>query len=187
MWARAQPRAGFYRLPGRLLTFLLLLSAHPLLVVDAVVGAAAASSASWSAAAVATQPGPVAHFVQRAGTQFVVASPSFNSSSDTCQHFNFAGCNAFWLMVRAADLHTRPDVLEVLDKAASLGLTVLRTWAFSDGPESYRALQRAPGIYDENTFLGLDFAISEASKRGIRTLLAFGNYVRLPARLRSLR
>lgn len=66
--------------------------------------------------------------------------------------------NAFWLMVRAADPLGRPEVDEVLDKAASLGATVLRTWAFSDGPTSWRALQRAPGQYDESTFEGLDCA-----------------------------
>jgi len=123
---------------------------------------------------VATPPGPITHFVQRAGTQFVIALPGVNAS--VCQPFNFVGFNTFWLMLRASDPRSRNDVLEVLDKAASLGLTVLRTWAFSDGPDSYRALQRAPGQYNNHTFEGLDFVISQASARGIRTLLAFGNY-----------
>ena len=79
-------------------------------------------------------------------------------------------------MVRAADPKSRCEVLEVLDKAASLGLTVLRTWAFSDGAQQWRALQRSPGVYDENTFAGLDFVVHQASLRGIRVLLAFGNY-----------
>ena len=39
--------------------------------------------------------------------------------------------------------------------AADLGVTVLRTWAFSDGAGEWRALQRAPGVYDEATFRGL--------------------------------
>jgi hypothetical protein len=68
-------------------------------------------------------------------------------------------------MLRAADPKGRCEVLEVLDKAAALGLTVLRTWAFSDGPGQWRALQRAPGVYDENTFAGLDFVIHQVSMR----------------------
>ena len=47
--------------------------------------------------------------------------------------------------VRSADPATRPQVLEILDSAQQLGLTVLRTWAFSDGPAQNNALQRYPG------------------------------------------
>ena len=122
-----------------------------------------------------TQPGGITEFVQRAGTQFVIASADANGTS-LCRKFYFLGSNAFSLMVRAADPLSRYDVLETLDKAALLGLTVLRTWAFSDGADSYRPLQREPGVYDENTFAALDFVIHEASQRGIRVLLAFGNY-----------
>jgi mannan endo-1,4-beta-mannosidase len=139
-------------------------------------------SASSPAAAPAppfTPSGLVTSFVQRAGTRFVVAARGTNGTSasgDSCEAFNFVGWNTFYLMLRAADPGSRCEVLEVLDKAQQLGLTVLRTWAFSDGAQQWRALQRAPGVYDENTFAGLDFVIHQASLRGIRVLLAFGNY-----------
>lgn len=45
------------------------------------------------------------------------------------------------VQVRAADPKGRCDVIEVLDKAQSLGLTVLRAWAFADGPLVWNALQ----------------------------------------------
>jgi hypothetical protein len=48
-------------------------------------------------------------------------------------------------MVRAANPKTRPQVLEILDSAKELGLTVLRIWAFSDGHLEWNALQRYPG------------------------------------------
>ena len=32
------------------------------------------------------------------------------------------------------------------------------------------------GVYDEKVLVGLDFAINEASKRGIRVVLVFANY-----------
>lgn len=112
-------------------------------------------------------------FVQRSGTRFVVPEPS--ADGDVCTTFSFVGANAFSLMVRAADPASRCEVATVLDSAASLGVTVLRTWAFSDGADEWRALQREPGAYDANTLVALDWVISQASQRGIRVLLAFGN------------
>lgn len=48
-------------------------------------------------------------------------------------------------MIRAADPETRPQVLEILDSAQSLGLKVLRMWAFNEGPLQYNTLQKYPG------------------------------------------
>lgn len=49
-------------------------------------------------------------------------------------------------MIRAADPATRPQVLEILDSAQSLGLKVLRMWAFNEGPLQYNTLQKYPGL-----------------------------------------
>ena len=49
-------------------------------------------------------------------------------------------------------------VESALDEAASLGLNVLRTWAFGERPANGNpktpALQTAPGQYDEDMFQG---------------------------------
>ncbi|GAQ82980.1 Glycoside hydrolase [Klebsormidium nitens] len=66
----------------------------------------------------------------------------------------------------------RAQVSNVLTSAASLGLNVLRTWAFSDGPGK---LQTAPGQFNEQTFRCLDFVIAEAAKNNIRVILPFVN------------
>lgn len=79
-------------------------------------------------------------FVQRSGTNFVLSN----------RHFYFNGFNAYWLMYMASDPATRPKVTAVLQQASNHGLTVARTWAFSDG--GYRALQVSPGSYDEKVF-----------------------------------
>ena len=50
-------------------------------------------------------------------------------------------------MARGADPQTRPQVLEILDAAKSLGLKVLRMWAFGEGPLQYNSLQRYPGAH----------------------------------------
>ncbi|KAK9917541.1 hypothetical protein WJX75_005540 [Coccomyxa subellipsoidea] len=131
----------------------------------------------------ASAPGPspsnggaglIQDFVARSGTRFVVQSR--DGAQDSCETFYFAGANAYYLMIRAADPKTRPQVLEILDSAQSLGLKVLRMWAFNEGPLQFNTLQRYPGVYDEKVLVGLDFVLNEASKRGIRAVLVFANY-----------
>uniref|UniRef100_M1B8N7 mannan endo-1,4-beta-mannosidase n=1 Tax=Solanum tuberosum TaxID=4113 RepID=M1B8N7_SOLTU len=73
----------------------------------------------------------------------------------------------------AADPTERYKVTEVLKDASVAGLSVCRTWAFSDGGD--RALQISPGVYDERVFQGLDFVIAEAKKYGVRLILSFVN------------
>ncbi|XP_031107939.1 mannan endo-1,4-beta-mannosidase 7 [Ipomoea triloba] len=83
------------------------------------------------------------------------------------------GFNAYWLMYMASDPSQRSKVSEAFRDASSHGLTVARTWAFSDG--GYNPLQYAPGSYNEHMFKGLDFVIAEAKKYGIRVILSLAN------------
>ncbi|CAA0839264.1 Putative pentatricopeptide repeat-containing protein [Striga hermonthica] len=83
------------------------------------------------------------------------------------------GFNAYWLMYEASDLSSRPNVSATLRQAASHGLTIARTWAFSDGV--YRPLQISPGSYNEQMFKGLDFVVSEARRYGMKLILSFVN------------
>ncbi|CAL9122542.1 unnamed protein product, partial [Musa textilis] len=62
---------------------------------------------------------------------------------------------------------------EVLREAVAAGLTVCRTWAFSDGGD--QPLQVSQGKYDERVFQGLHFVIWEAQKRSVRLILSFVN------------
>uniref|UniRef100_M1DQK1 mannan endo-1,4-beta-mannosidase n=1 Tax=Solanum tuberosum TaxID=4113 RepID=M1DQK1_SOLTU len=50
----------------------------------------------------------------------------------------------------SADPIERYKVTEVLKDASTTGLSICRTWAFSDGGD--RALQISPGVYDERVF-----------------------------------
>eukprot|EP01026_Neomeris_dumetosa_P061164 TRINITY_DN57733_c0_g1_i1.p1 TRINITY_DN57733_c0_g1~~TRINITY_DN57733_c0_g1_i1.p1 ORF type:complete len:391 (+),score=36.25 TRINITY_DN57733_c0_g1_i1:134-1306(+) len=112
-------------------------------------------------------------FVQRSGTRFVIKSPSDPSS---CETFYFVGWNTYYLMIKAADPSTRKEIIEVLDDAKEMGMTVVRTWAFSDGPLQWQGLQRSPGQYDEATWIGMDFVLNEAANRGIKVVMALTNY-----------
>ncbi|XP_010254774.1 PREDICTED: mannan endo-1,4-beta-mannosidase 7-like [Nelumbo nucifera] len=83
------------------------------------------------------------------------------------------GFNAYWLMYVASDPSQRSKVSSAFQQASSHGLTVARTWAFSDG--GYKPLQYAPGSYNEEMFKGLDFVISEARRYGIKLILSLAN------------
>lgn len=79
-------------------------------------------------------------FVTRAGHQLMLDG----------QALYVNGWNSYWLMVTASDGNTRPRVDKILHDGAALGLTVCRTWAFND--DTWQALQKSPGVYDENVF-----------------------------------
>ncbi|KAM0903819.1 hypothetical protein ACQ4PT_018422 [Festuca glaucescens] len=103
-------------------------------------------------------------FVRTSGARFMVGGrPSYSN-----------GFNAYWLMYMGSNPGDRSKVIDTLDQAARLGATLIRTWAFNDGG-SNRPLQVTPGVYNEDTFLGLDFVIAEAKKRGVYLILSLVN------------
>ncbi|KAG6484942.1 mannan endo-1,4-beta-mannosidase 1-like isoform X2 [Zingiber officinale] len=81
------------------------------------------------------------------------------------------GFNAYWLMTLAANPSLKDKVSSAFREASGHGLLVARTWAFSDGGSN--ALQYSPGSYNEQTFKGLDFVVSEAKRYGIKLILSF--------------
>ncbi|CAM0881980.1 unnamed protein product [Alopecurus aequalis] len=102
-------------------------------------------------------------FVRAQGTRFVMNGSPYYAN----------GFNAYWLTTLAADPAQKGKVTSALSQAAGRGLTVARTWAFSDGGSN--ALQYSPGKYNENTFKGLDFVLSEARKYGVKVILSLVN------------
>ncbi|KAK1549999.1 hypothetical protein Q3G72_012133 [Acer saccharum] len=83
------------------------------------------------------------------------------------------GFNSYWLMYMGANPSMKNKVSSAFQQAKDHGLSVARTWAFSDGGDS--PLQYSPGSYNEQMFQGLDFVISEAKKNGIMLVLSFVN------------
>ena len=64
----------------------------------------------------------------------------------------------------------------MLDEAQSLELNVLRVWSFQDEWwQRDRALQPAPGQYNERFLVALDGLIVESARRDIRLLLCLTN------------
>ncbi|WIA14458.1 hypothetical protein OEZ85_002983 [Tetradesmus obliquus] len=86
------------------------------------------------------------------------------------------GVNAYYLTAYAA-FGTLPNgesgtgaVDRVLDAAQRLGLGVVRTWAFNTG------LPLRSGLYDEEQQAALDYVIAAAGRRGLKLVLALGNF-----------
>ncbi|XAR64137.1 Mannan endo-1,4-beta-mannosidase [Bertholletia excelsa] len=102
-------------------------------------------------------------FVGTRGVQFVLNGAPFYAN----------GFNAYWLMYMGSDPSQRSKVSSAFEEARSHGLSVARTWAFGDG--GYRPLQYSPGSYNEQTFQGLDFVVSEARRYGIKLILSLVN------------
>ncbi|KAK4796733.1 hypothetical protein SAY86_029059 [Trapa natans] len=99
-------------------------------------------------------------FITTRGVQFMLNGSPFYGN----------GFNAYWLMLFASNPSQRYKVSSVFQEAASHGLTIARSWAFSDG--GYSPLQYSPGSYNEQMFQGLDFAVAEAGKYGIKLVLS---------------
>nr|GEY60612.1 mannan endo-1,4-beta-mannosidase 7 [Tanacetum cinerariifolium] len=83
------------------------------------------------------------------------------------------GFNAYWLMLLASDPSQRHKVSSAFQEASSHGLSVARTWAFSDGGDT--PLQYSPGSYNEQMFKGLDFVLAEARRYRIKLILSLVN------------
>lgn len=77
-----------------------------------------------------------------------------------------------------------------MDTAVATGLNVVRAWGHSVSPEY--ALQTEPGQYSEAIFRGLDYAVEQARRRGIKasfsvsssqgvTVMLFHTFLMFPA------
>ncbi|KAJ4963548.1 hypothetical protein NE237_023487 [Protea cynaroides] len=99
-------------------------------------------------------------FIRTRGVHFVLNGSPYYAN----------GFNAYWMMYVASDPSQRSKISESFQQASAHGLTIARTWAFSDG--GYSPLQYSPGYYNEQMFKGLDFVISEARRYGIKLILS---------------
>ncbi|KAK8465337.1 hypothetical protein PHAVU_009G059700 [Phaseolus vulgaris] len=102
-------------------------------------------------------------FVKTRGVQLILNGSPYYAN----------GFNAYWLMYIASDPSQRNKVSSAFQQASNHGLNIARTWAFSDG--GYNPLQYSPGSYNEQVFQGLDFAIAEARKYGMKLVLSLVN------------
>ena len=108
-------------------------------------------------------------FVKTDGSHFILND----------QRFRFVGANAEYLPYK-------PDsvVDDVLDRADSMGIRVIRTWGFGEGCEDYNLefcedvssyFQPLAEVYNESAFEHFDRIVYEAGKRNIRLIVPLVN------------
>jgi len=108
----------------------------------------------------------ISAFVTRSGDKLILHD----------RPFYFLGANAYYLMESAArgDSST---VKEVLSAASSLGMTVIRTWAFHDSPDSLdpSVIQYRPGAFNERALRALDYVVLQAKLNNVKVVLTLVN------------
>ena len=127
--------------------------------------------AAWFVApARADGPGP--EFVSVDGLNFVYRDA----------RFFYAGTNCYYLSYFSADPVRRGSTDDLLDLCRNRGFNVIRAWAFNDGGwnvDGYTnewAYQDTPtSLYNETALKGLDYAIDQAGRRGLKLILTFTN------------
>ncbi|KAK4369713.1 hypothetical protein RND71_009188 [Anisodus tanguticus] len=117
---------------------------------------------------------PCMGFVGVNQTRFVIKNENPKTQSLTFQELYINGWNSYWLMEESVWETSRFRVAEMLRRGGEMGLSVCRTWAFSDGGGP-NDLQLLPGVFNERVFKGLDYVIVEARKHNIRLILSLVN------------
>jgi len=111
--------------------------------------------------------------------------PSYNTSAENSgfvttdgrhlslndNDFYYNGANQYYLFYKSDSM-----VDEVFADASALGLNAIRVWGFCDGVYADGfSFQPEPGVYNENTFLKMDYIIYKANQMDIRLIIPLVN------------
>ena len=144
-----------------------------IMLADPIVPSAVAQADAGSAGGTELEESSQSHFVRVRGTDLVVDG----------EPYHFLGVNLWYAMNLGSSGPSgdRARLRRELDRLDSLGVTNLRIMAGSEGPASEPrrvtpALQPAPGEFNEDLLRGLDYALAEMKKRGMRAVLCLTNF-----------
>lgn len=97
---------------------------------------------------------PTMGFVATNSTYFIITDGHDGRGDQSPLYIN--GWNSYWLMEKSVWGPSRSTVSKMLKMGSQMGLTVCRTWAFSDG-DGPNALQVSPGVFNERVFRVCNF------------------------------
>lgn len=83
--------------------------------------------------------------------------------------FRFVGVNSYDLIYS-----TPEQISETMSAAKSVGIEVIRFWAFGDGFDE--GVQPEPGVFNEERLRMLDYVLAAAKQNDIRVIITLGNY-----------
>ncbi|KAJ3274749.1 hypothetical protein HDV01_002271 [Terramyces sp. JEL0728] len=115
-----------------------------------------------------------AGYVKTKGTKFQLdGQDHFVYSANYWQAMNLGAVDSSW--------GDRQRLIQDLDHMKRFGINNLRIMAASEGPdtEPFRmkpSLMPSVGVYNESLLDGLDFAMAEISKRGLKVVLCLNNF-----------
>ena len=119
-----------------------------------------------------SKPPKLEQFVRIEGRHFIIEK----------ERYYYMGTN-FWygLNLGAPNGGNRPRLLRELDRFKELKITNLRIMGGTQAEETdtefmWPSTERAPGVYDENILIGLDFLLVEMGKRGLKAVVCLNNY-----------
>ena len=153
------------------------LCASAVLGVCGVVGSYSTAWAADSETAAAAKTSSVPEgFVYADGTHFMCDGAPFY----------FAGCNSYDLFTLGdgsskdsnEDIENKYMYKDQIDSRMQQmednGVTVLRTWGFSN--ETWHGFELAPGEYNEAEFMLFDYIMYSAQEHNIRVIITLENY-----------
>lgn len=96
--------------------------------------------------------------------------------------YHYIGAN-YWqgMNLGAPESGDRDRLCRELDQMQQAGITNLRILGASEGDQAMRfcikpTLQTAPGVYNNDLWLGLDFLLDEMNKRDMKAVVVLGNF-----------
>jgi mannan endo-1,4-beta-mannosidase len=111
-------------------------------------------------------------FITVKGTQFILKG----------KPYRFAGFNMWYACYLGASEEGMQRLIKELDALRSIGCTNLRILGASEETSMdqslSKAIQTSPGVYNEEMLKGLDFTLTEMSKRGMYAVIYLNNYWR---------
>ncbi|RKY95161.1 MAG: hypothetical protein DRQ13_07425, partial [Ignavibacteriae bacterium] len=93
------------------------------------------------------------------------------------REFKFIGFNAYYLQSEAGKTNRRYIVEDVFQSAKSIGVNVIRTWAFyeSFSFSNPSVIRKSPYEIQEPGLIALDYVLNKARENGIYLILTLSN------------
>jgi len=106
-------------------------------------------------------------FIKTSGNKFVLVN----------DEFKFFGINAYYLQSEAGDTAKRYIVDDVVQSANSIGVTVIRMWAFYESSSFLNpsVIRKSPYEFQESGLVALDYVLQRARERGVYLILTLSN------------
>ncbi|HUJ93849.1 MAG TPA: hypothetical protein VLW84_01180 [Terriglobales bacterium] len=110
-----------------------------------------------------------AEFVTRSGTSLMLADKPFRYSGPNIEWLGLVGYGPHDPMGPRYPSHLEID--DALDTAKEMGARVVRSQTMGDSVGCERCIEPRPGVFNDEAFASIDYALAEGRKHGIRFIM----------------